>query len=228
MKSIRRSPFYAKWDNRTVERILQYSLVNDGDRVRTSTARDMEVAMLGRLNLDGVGQAESPKNAVEVTDSVPDLDPTVGGTYPFYRPEAPAIYKLLPSLRPSCLFVASAHSPSSRPDFRNHWLASTGTGVGGSGGASAGRVAVEVLAGNSHALPMDENLPEVVRITERWITREVGRWHEQEAEFQRPWERKALSEKQTLHPLTKTIIRDYQGNEPLEDFMQRVRRISKL
>lgn len=246
-KAIRKSIFYANWDPRAVDRLVEYSLAPElpsgsdhpsrtpatqaiegshAQGVRTTTSRDMEVGMLARLNLDGLGQ--SPEKTIETSHDVPDLDPNANGTYPFYRPESNMIHKLLPILRPSVLWIASEKSVSSRPAVRERWLHATGTDVGGSGGFKNGRVALHVFEGDQHTLPLDDKIPDVIKVVQPWLEGEIGRWQERDAESKRIASKQSVAERQSLHPLLRTVINDYKGKEPLEEFVRKARGSSKL
>ena len=194
-KPIRKNPFYPNWNNRAIDRLIKYSLLDVselcpyqiastsptprrednklGNHLRTTSPKDMEAALLGRLNLSGVGRPSQSSERPDERDRIPDLDPSAKDVYPPYRPESTAICKLLPSLRPSVLWICSAKLPSLLPDVLQRWLNSTGTGVGGSGGERAGRVELHVIEGDCHAMPMDDKLGEVFAVARAWLVKEM-------------------------------------------------------
>lgn len=239
-KSMRRNPFFANWNARAIDRLVKFSVVDDRQsvisttidgasqpKVRTSTSRSMELALLARPNLDGVGT--SPK-IPKWTTSVPDLDPKAKDTYPFYRSEPTAIFRLLPMLRPSVLWVCSAQSSSSPPAVREDWLNLTGTGIGGSGGASSGRVKMHIIPGDRHTLPMDDMMGEVVRISREWLQAEMRNWQQTHGESSRRWVERSTEDKQALRPVFRDVIGEFdvRGEESLEDFIRRMPASSKL
>lgn len=58
---------------------------------------------------------------------------------PVCRPEVQTAYELIPSLRPSCLWVLGGKTYLSLEEMRER-ISFCGTGLGGSGGVSEGRV----------------------------------------------------------------------------------------
>ncbi|KAI0204554.1 Alpha/beta hydrolase family-domain-containing protein [Astrocystis sublimbata] len=121
--------------------------------------------------------------------SAPDFDPSLSPalsslqTFPFYRSEGAIIASLLPSVRPSVLFVHGSTSDVSEPDVRASRLATCGTGTGGSGGAKLARVAEVLMQGKGHLFPM-EVPAETAGHAARWIGAELARWREDEAKYQ--------------------------------------------
>src|SRR5690606_27690140 len=85
-----------------------------------------------------------------------DVDPILlrSGTA-LYRPEVSATAHRLPELRPSTLYLFGGDSDVNPPAVRREKLELTGTGVGGSGGVKAGRVAAATLAGHGHLVALE-------------------------------------------------------------------------
>lgn len=73
----------------------------------------------------------------------------------FYRPEPIITFHNLPFLRPSVLYIFGGDSPMSLPEFQDAKMATTGTGVGGSGGQKEGKVKKVVMEGIGHLVPFD-------------------------------------------------------------------------
>lgn len=94
------------------------------------------------------------------------------------RPESQRLFRLLPELKPSVLYVFGKESEASSPEARRAKMEATGTGVGGSGGAEAGRVQ-EVVLDCGHLVGM-ERPRECADATASFIDAELGRWETQE------------------------------------------------
>ncbi|CAG8403952.1 unnamed protein product [Penicillium salamii] len=60
--------------------------------------------------------------------------------FPFYRPEPSYIFRRLPELKPIVLYIFGENSDISVPAARKEKMRTTGTGIGGSGGAACGKV----------------------------------------------------------------------------------------
>ncbi|RDA93536.1 hypothetical protein CP533_3970 [Ophiocordyceps camponoti-saundersi (nom. inval.)] len=149
------SEFYKSWDERVLERWIEYGLRplptelhpaqgQDDERVTLTTTKHQELFTFLRPTYLG--------------KPTPDLDPDQAKEmtkYPFYRPEPAYVYKHLPNLRPSTLYVFGEHSDMSTPELREEKMALTGTGVGGSGGQVEGRVQ-QITLGCGHLVPMEK------------------------------------------------------------------------
>ncbi|KAI2636730.1 Alpha/beta hydrolase family-domain-containing protein [Xylaria nigripes] len=115
---------------------------------------------------------------------------------PLYRSEGATIFRQLPHVRPSTLFIIGGSSPLSYPKLRAYRFANCGIGPGGSGGAKAGRVAEAVIEGKGHLFPM-ECPTETATHAAPWIKAEIARWRDEQAEFE-AWTRQPMREKSTL------------------------------
>jgi len=89
----------------------------------------------------------------------PDLDPQVARPDMFYCPASSVTVSHLPELRSSVRYVFGGRSVMSPQRKQEEILATTGVGVGGSGGVSAGKVSSVVLPNGSHLLVFED--PEV-------------------------------------------------------------------
>ena len=117
--------------------------------------------------------------------------------YPFYRPEAPQIFRRLPELRPTALYIFGGASPVSPPHLNEERLAQTGSGIGGSGGPKEGRVKGVTFEGVGHLVPM-EAVSRTAEVSAEWIGHEIKRVQEEERRWQRDWGSKTLKEKQEI------------------------------
>lgn len=102
----------------------------------------------------------------------PELDPTSEGSHMFIRPEPMLTFLRLPELRPSVFWVYGSRSPINVSPLRSEKMKVTGTGPGGSGGASLGKVQEVVLQETGHMLPF-EKVKECADFISGWITKEL-------------------------------------------------------
>ncbi|KAK6856250.1 hypothetical protein PG995_008401 [Apiospora arundinis] len=218
-ESFRRSPFYKAWDPRVLDAWVQHGLrpmptatlpssssssssatpeADKGKEVTLATSRHQELFTFFRPlwpfykpDGSGVDLSKIPEFDAAAHD---DFDARV--PFPFYRAEGANILRRLPELRPSVLWVFGGTSDLSTPEKRRQKMAVTGTGVNGSGGAAAGRVAEVVMEGRGHLFPM-EVPDECADHAARWIGREMVRWRAEEEEYL-AWTRKPFLEKATM------------------------------
>ncbi|CAD0089350.1 unnamed protein product [Aureobasidium mustum] len=108
----------------------------------------------------------------------PDVTTDGSSVSPFYRPESFHIFKLLPYLRPSVLYVFGTESDLSAPEHIADKLKVTGVGVGGSGGVSKERVKEFTMQGGGHLMPM-ERVEETADQCSGWLLQELKRWKDE-------------------------------------------------
>lgn len=205
-----RSPFYKTWDPRVLSRWVESGLrdlptaihpldpktVIDpkvGPPVTLRTPLHQEVFTFSRPNYNHHPDSRKPVNRV----THPDLDATHPHNYPFYRPEAARVFSQLPFLRPSVLYIFGGKSDMCLPDMRADKLASTGVGLGGSGGVAAGRVRDVLLEDFGHLLAQ-EAVNECAEAAVCWIAPEIRRWRDEEESFRAAWSKKSKIEKVTI------------------------------
>lgn len=216
--SFKRNKFYQTWDPRVLDLWLEYGLrelstahypddaadsqeADDsniprgvGKPVTLMTSKSQELFMFVRPNFEG---KDANGNITSNSQTHPDLDPSTIDIYPFYRPEPAAVFKNLPHLRPSALYIFGGTSDLSRPESRKQKLDITGTGVGGSGGVKAGRVSEIVLEGIGHLVPMIAP-KDCGYWSADFLARDLERWRKDEEEFKRGWETTSKMEKMTI------------------------------
>jgi hypothetical protein len=107
--------------------------------------------------------------------------------FPFYRPEPPQIFRRLPELKPAVLYLFGSDSDLSSPKARREKLVMTGTGVGGSGGVSRGRVQ-EVVLPCGHLVPM-ECVQESAHASADFIDSTLSSSEARTRKFQKAWSR---------------------------------------
>ncbi|BCR95892.1 putative toxin biosynthesis protein [Aspergillus luchuensis] len=209
-EAFKRNPFYLAWDSRVLDRWIEHGLRelptaihpldesqqregSDDRPVTLRTTLHQEVFTFSRPNYDGPPGKKVPVNKV----THPDLNPEHLGSWPFYRPEPSRVFSMLPHLRPSVCYIFGGKSDMCLPEMMADKMAATGTGLGGSGGAPAGRVRDVYLAEFGHLLAQ-EAPKECADAASKWLGAELERWRTEEREFQEQWSRKSKVEKVTI------------------------------
>jgi pimeloyl-ACP methyl ester carboxylesterase len=108
----------------------------------------------------------------------PDVDTALPPITPFYRAESFHLFKLLPYLRPSVLYIFGTESDLSTSENIADKLEVTGVGAGGSGGVTKDRVKEYTMQGGSHLMPM-ERVEETAAQCSGWLLRELKRWKDE-------------------------------------------------
>lgn len=220
-KEFRRSKFYQKWDPRVLDRWIEYGLRDlptpiypnekmerDDKKVTLATTKHQEVFTFLRPNFDGYGPDKAPDRRTHA-----DLNPALQTIYPFYRADSPLTYFRLPELRPSVLYIFGGKSTMSYPEACQTKMNSTGVGVGGSGGAIAGRVKSVTLEEAGHLMPM-EAVGQTADVAADWLELELERWAEEEDEFRKKWSKKPMHEKRMIDDKWKEMMGMLLGKKP--------------
>ncbi|KAJ9659153.1 hypothetical protein H2198_003295 [Neophaeococcomyces mojaviensis] len=178
---LRRGLKKQNWDDRVLELYLKYGLrpvptaiydpANDNtipqDAVTLTTTKHQEVWTFCQLNLDEPD--EERDKLLKPYQDPKELRRLAA------RPDVSATMRNLPFIKPSVLFVFGGKSPVSPPSWRDEKYHITGTGVGGSGGAKAGRVEQIVFEKEGHLLPFESGvLEKLVSVSADWI----GKWYQ--------------------------------------------------
>ncbi|KAL3457675.1 hypothetical protein BJX64DRAFT_302451 [Aspergillus heterothallicus] len=187
------------WDPRVRERYAQFafheipavgwtscSARKDAGAVRSTTPVSQEV--MSYMHGDSGRGGDSSRSPPHDPLAVPDMIGGLSENQVFYRPEPMIVWRLLPHLLPTALFVSGETSALSQGGNQARAAGRTGTGVGGSGGVQYGRVKDEVVAEVGHLVPM-EKVGEVTGVVGPWIAREVGRWREEERRVKEGWKK---------------------------------------
>ena len=199
--SFAKSAFYKTWDRRVLQRWVEYGLREvptalhpdaKPPQVTLATTPAQEVFTFLRPNFEGYGV--NGKAIQRLTHA--DVDPT-RNVYPFYRAEAPNVYRRLPEVRPGIFYIFGETSAVSFAKMNRDKMLRTGTGVGGSGGAAEGRVKDVTLSGVGHLIPMEDPERTADEIAE-WVGVEVARFQEEETGWQ-SWQAKTLKEKSGIN-----------------------------
>jgi pimeloyl-ACP methyl ester carboxylesterase len=187
-ESFRNSKFYKAWDPRVLEKWLQFGLrdlpteqypeapdgLNEGDDgppVTLSTTVAQEVYFYVRASY-------RDERLLQDDDLLQEIHPEDRDASQLSRPESQKLFRLLPEVKPSVLYVFGGKSDASPPESRLAKIETTGTGVGGSGGAEVGKVK-EVVLDCGHLVGM-ERPAECAEATACFIEAELGRWEAQE------------------------------------------------
>ncbi|KAF9891238.1 hypothetical protein FE257_004802 [Aspergillus nanangensis] len=109
--------------------------------------------------------------------------------FPFYRPEPSHVFRRLPELKPSVLYVFAKFSIISNATARQEKMKMTGTGVGGSGG----RVQEVTLPGG-HLVPFEQVI-ECATACAAFCDTELSIWEVERQKFRQRWDAKTRGEK---------------------------------
>lgn len=101
----------------------------------------------------------------------PDLD-AENRTHLFHAPQMVQVLASLPSVRPNVLWIFGGSSPINTPALQDEKMTRTGIGVGGSGGAKAGRAEKEVVVKGGHMLPF-EKVEECASLLALWLYKQM-------------------------------------------------------
>ncbi|KIX04650.1 uncharacterized protein Z518_05520 [Rhinocladiella mackenziei CBS 650.93] len=213
-QSFKTSKFYQAWDPRVLDCWIKYglrdmpTLLHPAEKnkpgpppVTLTTPLHQEVFTFLRPNYEGNGYQGKAVNR----KTHPDLNPSLPTIYPFYRAEGPQAFFRLEELRPSVLYIFGGRSDVGTPEACKAKMDRTGVGVGGSGGAAAGRVRSVLFEDIGHLIAM-EAVERTADHASEWIGSEMTRWKEDEAEHERYWNSKSLIEKQTIDDQWKKMI----------------------
>ena len=196
------TPFFQRWDPRVLERWIEYGLrelpteiypepvQTDEKPVTLTTTKAQEVFTFLRpayRDDKRPGEDCTPKTEMYPEDIEDD---------PFYRPEAPKLFRRLPELRPSVMYLFGQNSELSTPEDRQLKMDLTGTGPGGSGGARNGRVQQTVLP-CGHLIPM-EMVTESAKVCTSFIDQELHRWEMQMKRNRQQWEKYSRHDRLTI------------------------------
>ena len=217
----RGSKFYQKWDPRVLDRWIKYGLrdlptpihpsttPNEEKRVTLATTKHQEVFTFVRPNFLGYGPDKAPDRRTHA-----DLNPSLSSIYPFYRADSPLTFFRLPELRPSVLYIFGGKSDLSHPKDCQAKMNTTGVGVGGSGGAVAGRVKSITLGDVGHLMPM-EAVGRTAAAAAEWLDSEMRAWKKEEEEFRKMWSAKPIQEKRMIDDRWKEMMGPLPGKKPI-------------
>nr|POF20047.1 abhydrolase domain-containing protein mpah [Quercus suber] len=193
-RSFASSKYYQKWDPRVVQKWIQYGLRDLPTEQYPGDPRQLEKSSIPVTLTTTVAQevyfyfrAIYPEARLlqDDDDLTQDIHPEDVTDLPFSRPESQQIFRRLPEVKPSVLYVFGKTSEVSTPARRKSKLETTGIGVGGSGGVGKGRVSEAVL--DTGHLVAFEKPRDCAEVSAAFIADELGRWETEERERDRRW-----------------------------------------
>lgn len=141
----------------------------------------------------------------------PDLVLSPAVQTPFYRGESMMVFRQLPFLRPSVLYVFGSLSFLTQDKTQiDEKMELTGTGPGGSGGAKEGRVANVMVDGAGHLIPM-EKVEESALHLASWVGKEMRRFWDGEERTKAEWDGKRGFQRSLL---SKRFVDELEGMVP--------------
>ena len=213
---------YKTWDARAVAALKKYGLrESSSGSVRTTSSKHQEIALVFMPNFGGVGKAGYDRMSVEERHACPDIDlddATIW--YPIWRPECIGIMKLLPNIRPGVLYIVGSASGASRPEVCAQRLATTGTGIGGSGGQRLGRVKQVVVEKGSHMIAMDRHMAQVVKSVGEWLRQEMEGWRAREEVLKNGWRAKTTEERASVDPMLLAAFAEWEPKKNLVEILK--------
>ncbi|KAJ5085061.1 hypothetical protein N7532_009832 [Penicillium argentinense] len=192
-EKFRSSTFYRSWDPRVLEKWIEYGLrdlptklyptssesESQTPAVTLTTTKSQELFTFLRSSYIDE-RSGLPRGSPGEEMHPDDID-----GFPFYRPEPPMIFRRLSELKPALMYLFGSKSDLSSPEARQEKLQVTGTGVGGSGGVTCGRVK-EVVLPCGHLVPM-ELVAESAHASADFIDSELTYWESQKLIFKKAW-----------------------------------------
>ncbi|KAJ5153716.1 uncharacterized protein N7500_009155 [Penicillium coprophilum] len=201
-EKFRSNPFYQAWDPRVLQKWLEFGLRDLPTRLYPTPSNTTPPAVtLTTPKAQEVFTFVRPSYIDERTgiacgNPAEEMYPEDIEEYPLYRPEPSRIFHRLPELRPSTLYLTGEKSDLVPPAHRKAKLQITGTGVGGSGGASRGRVQ-EIVLPCGHLVPM-ELVHESAKASADFIASAVSAWEKRTSKFRKAWEQVSPDEQVRL------------------------------
>lgn len=195
----KQSKFFQAWDPRVLDLWIEHGLRQvptelypaekespSDERVTLTTSKHQELFSFVR-----------PTYLTKEWEHSNDQDPEQNldcPNYSFHRPEPPRIFRQLPELQPSLLYIFGKQSDFSTPPQRQEKMQITGTGVGGNGGSASGRVQEAVLD-CGHLVPM-EKVSECADAITSFLDKDMGRWRAEQDAFKK--HREGMSRRQQI------------------------------
>jgi len=236
-EDFRKSKYYRKWDERVLERWLQYGLrdlptavhprqdhVTHPDPfakpVTLTTTKHQEVFTFLRPTFDAhaypdLGAQLGGPTAVPHAEYTPEA---ALPDHPFERAESVVTFHMLPFVRPSVLYIfgSESHYTTCAPTAEK--VKATGVGIGGSGGAARGRVAEATVEGVGHLIPM-EAVARTAQLSTTWLEKEMAAWRENETVERSEWAYVPDEQKRTI---SDNYLDQLQGGKKVDTQMKQL------
>ncbi|KAK2734201.1 hypothetical protein FQN57_001855 [Myotisia sp. PD_48] len=173
-----------RWDSRARDRYIRYGLRPVPTRLYNPTTDPKVPPTAVTLTTTKHQEAWNfftPNLESEDLDRLltPDWDAETERPYLFSRPECWSAMRNLPFIRPSVLWVFGGQSFLSFPEAQDSKMRTTGTGIGGSGGAAKGMVEKALLPEGGHTLVF-EQVDWCAIVIGNWMQRWFKGWLEDE------------------------------------------------
>jgi pimeloyl-ACP methyl ester carboxylesterase len=175
------NPYYQTWDPRILDKWLEFGLRDVPASNKESTSNDTPVTLTTTVAQEVYFylRPEYYDERLHRADDTPAREISSDeNKLPLGRPEMLYLYRRLPDISPSTLYVFGKDSPASIPEHRKAKMELTATGIDGNGGAPAGRVH-EVLLDCGHLVAFEKPKECAIACSE-FIDKEVGRWEKAE------------------------------------------------
>ena len=167
------NPYYAAFDPRVFERVIEYDLrdipLQDGPTkiVTLTTPKSMEVYSMMRPDPPFPGYPEAPDYAKRGNETT-----IIAG---FYRDEVRQAFECLANVNPPVLYVWGTLSNLHDSDYAETVVKQTGTGHMGGGGVTKGQVKEAFVQGAHHPLPL-EKPKEAANVVAEWLLTVLNDW----------------------------------------------------
>ncbi|KAJ4393296.1 hypothetical protein N0V93_002504 [Gnomoniopsis smithogilvyi] len=195
-RSVRRNKFYATWDPRAVDKLVEYAYWEcptalypdrkDGE-VTLTTTKHMECFTFYRPMNWGPRDPITGKRRYD-RSAAPDAGVYADefSDFPWYQAAPQQIASRLGELRPPVLWITGQNSTVCTPQTNKERMDLTGYGWGGNGGAKAGMVKAVEVEGTGHLVAMEK--PKVVADQAAlYISQEMDRWRKEEEVYKKEW-----------------------------------------
>lgn len=193
------------WDKRVLDRMIKYGYRDLPTALYPELPPDADPAdppvtlttskyynLLAQLRANFSQKMANGKFFVD-KETHADQDPELA-TLPFCRPEPRKTWLLLPSLRPSTMFVLADKTYLNLDEMREG-IKRTGKGVGGSGGIDEGKVREVILPGQPHMFPFIA-VETTANLCFEWLSQSMDQHKRQEERWEA--ERSSMSPKDHL------------------------------
>lgn len=211
MKKFQSSAFYRAWDPRVLEKWVEFGLRDPPtNQYPSSQDPNQPAVMLTTPKSQELFTFLRPsyidkRSGLQIGNPSDEMHPDDIDDFPFYHPEPSHIFRRLPEVKPSVLYLFGESSDLSSPYARREKMETTGTGIGGSGGAARGRVHETVLP-CGHLGPME--LPqESAKSCASFIDAAVSFWNAEVSQYQDAWGKVPRDERNKIDEQWETHIR---------------------